>query len=153
MRRAWLVHILFISRTLDPTSLLMGMSDSDSSAILTFAEWFSELPGRNIFAQVPYEFFEDDFNTYGWDGLGKFENGLAMILDDDPPRSHSLQSSDVRAAIFAYEAIHQRYITTKHGLEAMVRTFMDAKLGYAASRIERDVFAECNGGPVSAGLL
>lgn len=61
------------------------MSDDESSGGQTFADWFTSLPGRDIYTAIPVEFFEDDFNVHDAASISNFDFLLEIILTDVPP--------------------------------------------------------------------
>lgn len=93
----------------------------DMEGLPTFADWFTSLPGREIFAKVPIAFFEDDFNLFEVHGMPHFDRFLDIVLTDEPPEDELLGDSAMLTGLFRfYEIVHQRYITTRAGLHEMV---------------------------------
>lgn len=103
------------------------MSQDD---LLTFREWFrSSLSGREIFVNVPVWFADDDFNLYDIHNMPHFNESLELILEDEEPSPMLLGDIEqLQDLVRVYEALHQRYILTKHGLNEMVKElFYDTK--------------------------
>lgn len=98
----------------------MGDSSSTEESP-TFADWFTSLPGRTIYAKIPVVYFEDDFNLFEAHALPNFENLLEIVLEDDPPDDEIIEEQSAQEALITlYEIVHQRYITSRAGLHEMV---------------------------------
>ncbi|PJF17448.1 Casein kinase II subunit beta [Paramicrosporidium saccamoebae] len=97
------------------------MEDSSSGdESPTFADWFTSLSGRSIYAKIPVTYFEDDFNLFEAHALPNFENLLEIVLEDDPPDDEMVEEPSAREALITfYEVVHQRYITSRAGLHEM----------------------------------
>lgn len=79
------------------------------------------------------EFIEDDFNLTGLNMLVPFyKEALEMMLDVEP-QEDSLKIPDVSivesSAELLYGLIHQRYITTRQGMQQMVEKFEEGHFG------------------------
>ncbi|KAJ9102444.1 hypothetical protein QFC21_002844 [Naganishia friedmannii] len=82
-----------------------GESSSQTST-LTWITWFTTLPGHDYYCEVEESYIEDDFNLTGLSAQVPFwKEALEMVLDVEPE--------------LLYGLVHQRYIITKAGLQAM----------------------------------
>lgn len=132
----------------------MDSRDSASStptSTLTWISWFCSLPGHDYFCEVAEDFIEDDFNLTGLNSMVPFwKEAMEMVLDVEPGafqlsshqkslnlcRVHitidedSAKIPDVSiveaSAELLYGLVHQRYILTRAGLQAMVRVFVNS---------------------------
>lgn len=96
-------------------------TSSEGSDLPSFADWFRELPGREIFIPVPLYFIEDEFNLYDVHSMPSFETVLELVLADEPPGNEVLADVGLRDDLIRfYELVHQKYILTKAGLHDMV---------------------------------
>lgn len=87
----------------------------------TFADWFLDLPGRDIFIPIPISFLEDEFNLYDVHSMPNFDTILEIILENEPPSEEFLADPTTKDDLITfYELVHQKYIITKAGLIEMV---------------------------------
>lgn len=122
----------------------MAYKEWDSSASghdEPWIQWFCGLKGHEMFCEVERAYIEDGFNLYGLRAcVPNFSDCLDLILDrigpDDSDDSHLTQS-----ACTLYGLIHQRYILTAHGLDAMYNK-------YAAKEFGTCPLVQCAGQPV-----
>lgn len=122
----------------------MAYKEWDSSASghdEPWIQWFCGLKGHEMFCEVERAYIEDGFNLYGLRAcVPNFSDCLDLILDrigpDDSDDSHLTQS-----ACTLYGLIHQRYILTAHGLDAMYNK-------YAAKEFGTCPLVQCGGQPV-----
>ncbi|EEP80791.1 casein kinase II beta 1 subunit [Uncinocarpus reesii 1704] len=109
---------------------------------------FCSLMGHEYFAEISEEFIEDDFNLTGLQSqVPKFKEALEMILDVEPEdeydseddllddirdtrpseQRHVRVASDLSAietsAELLYGLIHQRYITSRQGIQQMLEKY------------------------------
>ena len=119
-------------------------ASSTPTSTLTWISWFCSLPGHEYFCEVTEEFIEDDFNLTGLNGLVPFwKEAMEMVLDVEPgvdsfpildnqchiyPLTEDEDTSKIpdvsiveSSAEMLYGLVHQRYILTRVGLQAMVR--------------------------------
>lgn len=129
------------------TTNSMSSASSTPTSTLTWISWFCSLPGHEYFCEVTEDFIEDDFNLTGLSTMVPFwKEAMEMVLDVEPGESYGLHRSDhARAstnlantdedaskipdvsivessAEMLYGLVHQRYILTRMGLQAMVRS-------------------------------
>ncbi|KAF7789490.1 hypothetical protein EIP86_000436 [Pleurotus ostreatoroseus] len=102
-----------------------GYSSSTPTSTLTWISWFCSLPGHEYFCEVAEDFIEDDFNLTGLNAMVPFwKEAMEMVLDVEPDEDTS-KIPDVSiveaSAELLYGLVHQRYILTRAGLQAMVR--------------------------------
>jgi casein kinase II subunit beta len=120
------------------------LASSTPTSTLTWISWFCSLPGHEYFCEVTEEFIEDDFNLTGLNALVPFwKEAMEMILDVEPGvdafpilnkqcHTYSLTEDEDTSKIpdvsivessaeMLYGLVHQRYILTRAGLQAMVR--------------------------------
>jgi Casein kinase II regulatory subunit len=126
------------------------LASSTPTSTLTWISWFCSLPGHEYFCEVTEEFIEDDFNLTGLNAMVPFwKEAMEMVLDVEPGvdafpilnkqcHTYSLTEDEDTSKIpdvsivessaeMLYGLVHQRYILTRVGLQAMVRWFaMDA---------------------------
>jgi casein kinase II subunit beta len=116
-------------------------ASSTPTSTLTWISWFCSLPGHEYFCEVAEEFIEDDFNLTGLNGMVPFwKEALEMVLDVETgaPRdalcvracAHTRADEDSSkipdvsiveaSAELLYGLVHQRFIITRTGLQAMV---------------------------------
>ncbi|KAG9100454.1 casein kinase 2 regulatory subunit [Ceratobasidium sp. 370] len=105
-----------------------GYASSTPTSSLTWITWFCSLPGHEYFCEVGEDFIEDDFNLTGLNGLVPFwREAMEMVLDD------ALKIPDVSivesSAELLYGLVHQRYILTRPGLQAMVEKYEAGHFG------------------------
>ncbi|PPQ98557.1 hypothetical protein CVT24_004048 [Panaeolus cyanescens] len=125
----------------------MGIHDSASStptSTLTWISWFCSLPGHEYFCEVTEDFIEDDFNLTGLNTLVPFwKEAMEMVLDVEPDEDTS-KIPDVSivesSAEMLYGLVHQRYILTRMGLQAMVRHSSVISGGLARANSVCDLF-------------
>jgi len=101
-----------------------GYTSSTPTSTLTWISWFCSLPGHEYFCEVAEDFIEDDFNLTGLNSMVPFwKEAMDMVLDVEPDEE-SAKIPDVSiveaSAELLYGLVHQRYILTRQGLQAMV---------------------------------
>jgi casein kinase II subunit beta len=98
----------------------LGEEDSGTESVSWIA-WFCSLSGHDIFCEIPEEYIEDDFNLTGLSALVPYyKEALEMILDLEPEDEEVLKQADVEtSAELLYGLVHQRYILTRQGQNAM----------------------------------
>ncbi|KAG9016901.1 casein kinase 2 regulatory subunit [Tulasnella sp. JGI-2019a] len=109
-----------------------GYASSTPTSSLTWIAWFCSLPGHEYFCEVSEDFIEDDFNLTGLASLVPFwKEAMEMVLDVEP--EDSLKIPDVTivesSAELLYGLVHQRYILTRPGLQAMVEKYEAGHFG------------------------
>ncbi|KAI0030709.1 casein kinase II regulatory subunit-domain-containing protein [Vararia minispora EC-137] len=112
-----------------------GYTSSTPTSTLTWISWFCALPGHDYFCEVAEDFIEDDFNLTGLNAMVPFwKEAMEMVLDVEPDED-SAKIPDVSiveaSAELLYGLVHQRYILTRAGLQAM------------AEKYEQGVFGTC----------
>ncbi|KAG5220694.1 casein kinase regulatory [Salix suchowensis] len=113
--------------TLHSTSF-HSRSSSTPTSTLTWISWFCSLPGHEYFCEVTEDFIEDDFNLTGLNGMVPFwKEAMEMVLDDASkiPDVSIVESS----AELLYGLVHQRFILTRAGLQAMVEKYESGIFG------------------------
>jgi casein kinase II subunit beta len=117
-------------------------ASSTPTSTLTWISWFCSLPGHEYFCEVTEDFIEDDFNLTGLNTMVPFwKEAMEMVLDVEPGVSPDTSTyllpfptlfvdeeagkiPDVSivesSAEMLYGLVHQRYILTRMGLQAMV---------------------------------
>ncbi|KAF9268037.1 hypothetical protein L218DRAFT_591403 [Marasmius fiardii PR-910] len=101
-----------------------GYTSSTPTSTLTWISWFCSLPGHEYFCEVTEDFIEDDFNLTGLNTMVPFwKEAMEMVLDVEPDEE-ATKIPDVSivesSAEMLYGLVHQRYILTRVGLQAMV---------------------------------
>ncbi|KAL6309668.1 casein kinase II regulatory subunit-domain-containing protein [Sparassis latifolia] len=101
-----------------------GYSSSTPTSTLTWISWFCSLPGHEYFCEVAEDFIEDDFNLTGLNAMVPFwKEAMEMVLDVEPDED-AAKIPDVSiveaSAELLYGLVHQRFILTRAGLQAMV---------------------------------
>lgn len=122
------------------TNTFTSTASSTPTSSLTWIAWFCSLPGHEYFCEVSEDFIEDDFNLTGLASLVPFwKEAMEMVLDVEPGMllglgilvltdnhfvEDSLKIPDVTivesSAELLYGLVHQRFILTRPGLQAMV---------------------------------
>ncbi|KAJ3553001.1 hypothetical protein NM688_g3853 [Phlebia brevispora] len=110
-----------------------GYSSSTPTSTLTWISWFCSLPGHEYFCEVAEDFIEDDFNLTGLNAMVPFwKEAMEMVLDVEPDEETS-KIPDVSiveaSAELLYGLVHQRYILTRAGLQAMVDKYEQGIFG------------------------
>ncbi|KAI0068817.1 hypothetical protein BV25DRAFT_1874061 [Artomyces pyxidatus] len=113
-----------------------GYTSSTPTSSLTWISWFCSLPGHDYFCEVAEDFIEDDFNLTGLNSMVPFwKEAMEMVLDVEPDEDSAKIIPDVSlveaSAELLYGLVHQRYILTRAGLQAM------------AEKYEAGVFGSC----------
>ncbi|KAH7920168.1 hypothetical protein BV22DRAFT_1107825 [Leucogyrophana mollusca] len=108
-------------------------ASSTPTSTLTWISWFCSLPGHEYFCEVSEDFIEDDFNLTGLNAMVPFwKEAMEMVLDVEPDEDSS-KIPDVSiveaSAELLYGLVHQRYILTRAGLQAMVDKYESAIFG------------------------
>ena len=119
------------------------LASSTPTSTLTWISWFCSLPGHEYFCEVTEEFIEDDFNLTGLNTMVPFwKEAMEMVLDVEPGvdsfsilnnQCHTYSPTEDEdtskipdvsivesSAEMLYGLVHQRYILTRVGLQAMV---------------------------------
>ncbi|TDL29561.1 hypothetical protein BD410DRAFT_29422 [Rickenella mellea] len=109
-----------------------GYASSTPTSSLTWISWFCSLPGHEYFCEVTEDFIEDEFNLTGLNSMVPFwKEAMEMVLDVEP--EDSLKIPDVSiveaSAELMYGLIHQRYILTRFGLNAMAEKYEAGQFG------------------------
>ncbi|KAK2466260.1 hypothetical protein APHAL10511_001902 [Amanita phalloides] len=110
-----------------------GYTSSTPTSTLTWISWFCSLPGHEYFCEVTEDFIEDDFNLTGLNTMVPFwKEAMEMVLDVEPdeeagkiPDVSIVESS----AEMLYGLVHQRYILTRMGLQAMLEKYETGVFG------------------------
>jgi len=110
-----------------------GYTSSTPTSTLTWISWFCSLPGHEYFCEVSEDFIEDDFNLTGLNAMVPFwKEAMEMVLDVEPDEDSS-KIPDVSiveaSAELLYGLVHQRYILTRAGLQAMVDKYEQGLFG------------------------
>ncbi|KAF7977430.1 hypothetical protein HWV62_3582 [Athelia sp. TMB] len=110
-----------------------GYTSSTPTSTLTWISWFCSLPGHEYFCEVAEDFIEDDFNLTGLNAMVPFwKEAMEMVLDVEPDEDSS-KIPDVSiveaSAELLYGLVHQRYILTRAGLQAMVDKYENGVFG------------------------
>ncbi|KAF4575029.1 casein kinase 2 regulatory subunit [Pleurotus pulmonarius] len=110
-----------------------GYTSSTPTSTLTWISWFCSLPGHEYFCEVTEDFIEDDFNLTGLNGMVPFwKEAMEMVLDVEPDEDAS-KIPDVSivesSAELLYGLVHQRFILTRAGLQAMVEKYESGIFG------------------------
>ncbi|KAF8974501.1 casein kinase II regulatory subunit-domain-containing protein [Flammula alnicola] len=110
-------------------------ASSTPTSTLTWISWFCSLPGHEYFCEVTEDFIEDDFNLTGLNTMVPFwKEAMEMVLDVEPgvdedtskiPDVSIVESS----AEMLYGLVHQRYILTRVGLQAMAEKYESGVFG------------------------
>ncbi|KAG0124289.1 casein kinase II regulatory subunit-domain-containing protein [Tuber indicum] len=95
---------------------------------------FCSMLGHEYFAEVTEDFIEDDFNLTG---LGQmvpmYKEALEMILDVEPEDDSDI-ASDLSviesSAELLYGLIHQRFITSRQGIQMMYDKYLANHFGF-----------------------
>ncbi|EKM59203.1 uncharacterized protein PHACADRAFT_157491 [Phanerochaete carnosa HHB-10118-sp] len=108
-------------------------SSSTPTSTLTWISWFCSLPGHEYFCEVTEDFIEDDFNLTGLNAMVPFwREAMEMVLDVEPDEETS-KIPDVSiveaSAELLYGLVHQRFILTRAGLQAMVDKYENGTFG------------------------
>ncbi|ETW83878.1 hypothetical protein HETIRDRAFT_408168 [Heterobasidion irregulare TC 32-1] len=112
-----------------------GYTSSTPTSTLSWICWFCSLPGHDYFCEVAEDFIEDDFNLTGLSTMVPFwKEAMEMVLDVEPDED-STKIPDVSiveaSAELLYGLVHQRFILTRAGLQAM------------AEKYETGIFGSC----------
>ncbi|KAF8165285.1 casein kinase II regulatory subunit-domain-containing protein [Crassisporium funariophilum] len=110
-----------------------GYTSSTPTSTLTWISWFCSLPGHEYFCEVTEDFIEDDFNLTGLNTMVPFwKEAMEMVLDVEPDEDTS-KIPDVSivesSAEMLYGLVHQRYILTRVGLQAMAEKYESGVFG------------------------
>lgn len=110
-----------------------GYTSSTPTSTLTWISWFCSLPGHEYFCEVTEDFIEDDFNLTGLNTMVPFwKEAMEMVLDVEPDEDAS-KIPDVSivesSAEMLYGLVHQRFILTRVGLQAMAEKYESGVFG------------------------
>ncbi|CAG8715947.1 11839_t:CDS:2, partial [Acaulospora colombiana] len=102
-----------------------GYASSTPTSSLTWIAWFCSLPGHEYFCEVTEDFIEDDFNLTGLSAMVPFWKE-AMEMD-----THRIPDVSIveASAELLYGLVHQRYILTRPGLQAMAEKYENGVFG------------------------
>lgn len=119
-----------------PASSSGDVSGTELDEEITWIEWFCHLKGHEFFCEVDDDYIQDDFNLTGLtQQVPYYDKALNLILDceedQDEPISEAQAPIVENAAQMLYGLIHQRYILTVKGMQAML------------DKYERHVFSTC----------
>ncbi|KAF9485296.1 hypothetical protein BDN70DRAFT_871319 [Pholiota conissans] len=111
-----------------------GYTSSTPTSTLTWISWFCSLPGHEYFCEVTEDFIEDDFNLTGLNTMVPFwKEAMEMVLDVEPEDEDTSKIPDVSiiesSAEMLYGLVHQRYILTRVGLQAMAEKYEGGVFG------------------------
>ncbi|KAI7904545.1 casein kinase II, regulatory subunit [Cokeromyces recurvatus] len=108
-------------------------SSSSKDSLQSWITWFCSLVGHEFYLKVPEEFIKDDFNLTGLsDIVPYYRQALETILDmvewDEFFETDKIKNvGDPRIVepytFMLYGLIHQRYLLTQEGLDAMVERY------------------------------
>ncbi|EAU84859.2 casein kinase subunit II beta [Coprinopsis cinerea okayama7 len=109
-------------------------ASSTPTSTLTWISWFCSLPGHEYFCEVSEDFIEDDFNLTGLNTMVPFwKEAMEMVLDVEPEDEDASKIPDVSivesSAEMLYGLVHQRYILTRAGLQAMAEKYENGMFG------------------------
>ncbi|KAH6915365.1 casein kinase subunit II beta, partial [Coprinopsis sp. MPI-PUGE-AT-0042] len=109
-------------------------ASSTPTSTLTWISWFCSLPGHEYFCEVSEDFIEDDFNLTGLNTMVPFwKEAMEMVLDVEPEDEDASKIPDVSivesSAEMLYGLVHQRYILTRAGLQAMAEKYENGVFG------------------------
>ncbi|ORZ20572.1 casein kinase II, regulatory subunit [Absidia repens] len=111
-------------------------SSIDSSDTLSWIGWFCSLKGNDFYTQVGEDFIEDGFNLTGLSVHAPlYKEALEVILDvepEDDEMSNKIPDLSILEphAKMLYGMIHQRFITTRAGLNQMYSKYKAGEFGY-----------------------
>ncbi|KAJ3035819.1 casein kinase 2 regulatory subunit, partial [Rhizophlyctis rosea] len=117
---------------LSSNSYVSESSSGTSSSVVSWINWYCSLPGHEFFVEIPEEFIEDDFNLTGLNSIiPHYNDALDMILDleSEEPLVESQMTQIEAHAEALYGLIHQRFIITKQGLQAMADKYQNGDFG------------------------
>jgi len=111
-----------------------GYTSSTPTSTLTWISWFCSLPGHEYFCEVSEDFIEDDFNLTGLNTMVPFwKEAMEMVLDVEPEDEDASKIPDVSivesSAEMLYGLVHQRFILTRAGLQAMAEKYENGVFG------------------------
>ncbi|KAH8084711.1 casein kinase II beta chain [Filobasidium floriforme] len=117
----------------EPEYASSSQGSSSQTSTLTWINWFISLPGHDYYCEVDEDYIEDDFNLTGLQSQVPFwKEALEMVLDVEPEED-TLTIPDVSiiesSAELLYGLVHQRFILTKAGLQAMADRFEQSAFG------------------------
>ncbi|TFK43472.1 casein kinase II regulatory subunit-domain-containing protein [Crucibulum laeve] len=117
----------------EPEEQEEGYTSSTPTSTLTWISWFCSLPGHEYFCEVTEDFIEDDFNLTGLNAIVPFwKEAMEMVLDVEPDEDTS-KIPDVSivesSAEMLYGLVHQRFILTRGGLQAMAEKYESGVFG------------------------
>ncbi|RCI04994.1 casein kinase 2 regulatory subunit [Rhizopus stolonifer] len=106
--------------------------DSIDSTEASWIGWFCSLPGHDYYLQVPKEFIADNFNIYDLSTtVPYYRQSLDMLLDSED--FSFTETIDPRiidpCTAMLYGMIHQRYLLTEGGLNAMAERYNRGAFG------------------------
>ncbi|KZW04260.1 hypothetical protein EXIGLDRAFT_663754 [Exidia glandulosa HHB12029] len=107
-------------------------SENSEQSSLTWIAWFCSIPGHEYFCEVAEEFIEDDFNLTGLNSMVPFwKEAMEMVLDVEPEDTLKIPDVSIveQSAEVLYGLVHQRYILTRAGLQAMAEKYENGQFG------------------------
>ncbi|CDW81322.1 casein kinase ii subunit beta isoform 1 [Stylonychia lemnae] len=115
------------------------VEDSEPDSEETWIEWFCRKKGNEFLCQVDQQYMMDDFNlTFLKSQVENYKDAYHMILDmEDDYNLDELNKKDMdtqiqikKDAIKLYGLLHQRFIQSSIGLEAMKSKMMKGDFGF-----------------------
>ncbi|KIY74161.1 hypothetical protein CYLTODRAFT_433868 [Cylindrobasidium torrendii FP15055 ss-10] len=111
-----------------------GYTSSTTTSTVTWISWFCSLPGHEYFCEVTEDFIEDDFNLTGLNVMVPFwKEAMEMVMDIEPDEDAATKIPDVSivesSAEMLYGLVHQRFILTRAGLQAMIDKYENNAFG------------------------
>ncbi|KAF8318267.1 hypothetical protein DL93DRAFT_2109942, partial [Clavulina sp. PMI_390] len=109
-----------------------GYASSTPTSSSTWISWFCSLPGHEYFCEVTEDFIEDDFNLTGLNSLVPFwKEAMEIVLDVEPEDALKIPDMAIveSSAELLYGLVHQRYILTRPGLQAMIEKYENGSFG------------------------
>ncbi|RPB05426.1 hypothetical protein L873DRAFT_1825180 [Choiromyces venosus 120613-1] len=94
---------------------------------------FCSMLGHEYFAEVTEDFIEDDFNLTGLSQMvPMYKEALEMILDVEPEDDSDTSDLSVieSSAELLYGLIHQRFITSRQGIQMMYDKYLANHFGF-----------------------
>lgn len=109
-------------------------SRTSSEDNLSWIAWYCAHIGHEYFTEVPEEFILEDFNMTGLSAMvPHYDAALELILDLEPEEDADYSPADQTlieaAAEMLYGLIHQRYITSREGLQTMADKYNEGHFG------------------------
>lgn len=125
-RLAQLAMALDLGSSFDESS---DSNPSDSDSDESWVGWFHSSPGNEFLVEVETSYIEDNFNMYGLRQIVPHYTEAMHTILGVPHRSSEEEERGLENATQLYLLIHQRYILTPRGLEAMARRYRLGEFG------------------------